>query len=464
MNKQSCNLFWFRRDLRLIDNNGLYQSLKDNKTICCFIFDKIILQKLKSDDCRVGFIYNSLLEIKKKLKKFNADLIIEYGDPKILIPKIAKKVNANKVYANEDYEPYAISRDKAVEKKLKSSKKELILFKDHLIFAKQEILNKENKPYVVYTHYKNMWLSQLNETFLHECPSKKHLNNLLKLKLSSNTYLKHISKFNLKSIMPSGEIGALKRLKHFLKDIESYKKTRDFPELDQTSHLGVDLRFGTISIRKLVSIALEEKSVGSKTWLNELIWREFFSQILYNFPYVVKEPFRKQYSKIKYKNNKKWFEAWCNGETGYPIVDAGMRQLNSTGFMHNRVRMICASFLTKDLLIDWRWGERYLAEKLIDYELASNNGNWQWCASTGCDAQPYFRIFNPLLQSKKFDKKGIYIKKYVPELDKLSEKDIHAPYLSKTLPLTLGKDYPYPIVTHNIQVKLFKELFKKYKN
>ncbi|MFN7095548.1 MAG: cryptochrome/photolyase family protein, partial [Burkholderiales bacterium] len=270
--------------------------------------------------------------------------------------------------------------------------------------------------------------------------------------------------FSLRTTIPAGTHGARARLEKFLSLIDDYAITRDYPAWDITSHLGVDLRFGTVSIRKLVMLALSRLSNGAEVWLTELIWREFFSQILYHFPHVVTQPFRLEYEALEYGNNKEWFSRWCNGETGYPIVDAGMRQLNLTGFMHNRVRMICASFLTKDLLIDWRWGERYFANQLLDYEMASNNGNWQWCAGTGCDAQPYFRIFNPILQSQRFDSEGRYIKQYVPELTLLDSTAIHAPFNAKILPIKLDLDYPLPIVAHAKQVILAKQMFVRLKN
>ena len=459
------NLFWFRRDLRLTDNYGLYKALSSGKTICCFILDQNILNDVKLDDPKMDFLFQSLQELKANLNQHGSDLLILHGDPRVLIVETARRYSASAVFANEDYEQFAITRDNEVLNLLSKSDVKLNLYQDQVIFAKNQILTKEHKPYTVYTPYKNAWIAELNQDtqrHLAYYPSSELLPNLYQLQ-SHNEMPPIIQQYGFtgKSGLKGGEKPAQTRLAKFIDKIDDYAKTRDIPYLDNTSHLGADLRFGAISIRGIIKLVKDMTSKGSEVWLNELIWREFFSQILYNFPHVEHHPFNHKYEYIYHHNNQEWFAKWCTGKTGYPIVDAGMRQLNQTGFMHNRVRMICASFLTKDLLIDWRWGEKYFASKLLDYELASNNGNWQWCASTGCDAQPYFRVFNPTLQSQKFDPDGIYIKHYVPELSLVAAEDIHEPKKARQLPIKLGIDYPLPIVNHAKQVSLAKEMFTR---
>lgn len=449
------NLFWFRRDLRLNDNHGLYQALTTGKTFCVFIWDSNILTKLKPDNPRVGFIYQSLIELDQQLKQSGSSLIIEYGDPQLIFPKLVKQHKISQVIANEDYEPLAINRDKNIQESLQSISVKFNLHKDQVIFAKTEILSSQAKPYTIYTPYKNAWLKALNSNHYQAFDCNKLFSNLHPLNFSQNDdQLKQLG-FNLTSLIPAGVSGASKRLDKFIDNLDNYEEQRNIPSLNSTSHLGVDLRFGTISVRNLVTLATSRHTLGSQTWLNELIWREFFSQILYNFPHVVNNAFRKEFNQIKFTNNPQWFDAWCLGETGYPIVDAGMKELNQTGFMHNRVRMICASFLVKDLLIDWKMGEQYFAQKLLDYELASNNGNWQWCASTGCDAQPYFRIFNPYLQGERFDPDALYIKKYLPILAAVDPKHIHNPKSIDLLP----NGYPKPIVDHKMMSARAKQMY-----
>jgi deoxyribodipyrimidine photo-lyase len=459
------NLFWFRRDLRLTDNHGLYKALSLGKTICCFILDQNILNDVKPDDPKIDFIIQSLQGLRANLNQHGSDLLVLHGDPRVLIVETARRYSAKEVFANEDYEQFAITRDNEVLNLLGKSNIKLNLYQDQVVFAKDQILTKEKKPYKVYTPYKNQWLAELNQGTEHKLayyPSSELLPNLYPL-TPHNEIPPLIQRYGFtgRSELKGGEKAAQARLDKFMDKIDSYAITRDVPVLDNTSHLGVDLRFGTISVRGVIKSVKDMPNQGSEVWLNELIWREFFSQILYNFPHVEHHPFNREYEHIYHYNNQEWFTKWCNGQTGYPIVDAGMRQLNQTGFMHNRVRMICASFLTKDLLIDWRWGEKYFANKLLDYELSSNNGNWQWCASTGCDAQPYFRIFNPTLQSRKFDPKGVYIKHYVPELSVVAAEDIHELNKAKQLPIKLGIDYPLPIVNHTKQAVLAKEMFTK---
>lgn len=399
------SIFWFRRDLRLTDNCGLYNALKSgNKIIPIFIFDTNILDKLDDKyDKRVNFIYKTLEEIQNKLVENGTSLIIKIGKPKEIWENLINEFEIDSVYTNHDYEPYAISRDKEIKEFLNSKNIEFYSFKDQVIFEKDEILSGQNKPYTVYTPYKNKWKEKISSTKIEEFESEKLLSNLLKMKPSKIPTLNEIGFEKVNLEIPEKKIN--------IELLSSYADKRDFPSINCTSKFGVHLRFGTVSIRKLVKLAQE----FSEVWLNELIWREFFMMILYNFPHVENNSFRSEYDNIKWINNEDDFEKWCNGKTGYPIVDAGMRELNETGYMHNRVRMITASFLTKHLLIDWRKGERYFAKKLLDFELSANNGNWQWAAGTGCDAAPYFRIFNPESQTQKFDKDLKYIKKWVPE-------------------------------------------------
>jgi len=454
----NLNLFWFRHDLRLKDNHGLYQALSNGSTICCFIWDIHILQQIRPDNPRIYFIHDSLMEIKQQLQKIGSDLKILYGDAPQELSKIINEFKITQVFCNEDYEPAAITRDNQVKSYLEELNINFYSYKDQVIFAKREILNQQGRPYTIYTPYKNSWYDKLQDNL--SIITEYHINhdNFVKCTPQAQFFNPTSDRFTTRLTLTAGSNSANQRLENFLAKIENYEQTRDFPDLNSTSYLGVDLRFGTISIRYILRNIINFRNNSVKIWLNELIWREFFSQILFNFPHVVNKPFRQEYQDLAYQNNPEWFIAWCEGNTGYPIVDAGMRQLNTTGFMHNRVRMICASFLCKDLLIDWRWGEKYFANKLLDYDLASNNGNWQWCASTGCDAQPYFRIFNPALQSQKFDPNGEYIRKYIPELSHLSDKQIHLPQHNG---LFNQVNYPAPIVNHHEQIKLAKLMFNK---
>jgi deoxyribodipyrimidine photo-lyase len=404
--KPKVNIFWFRRDLRLKDNIGLYWALKsDFPVLPIFIFDKKILKNLPSNDPRVNFIHQSLSNINKELNSIGSTLLSFHDTPEDCFSNISKKYDIKTVFANEDYEPYGTKRDEKIRKQLAKNDIELMLFKDHCIFSKNDILKDNGEPYTVYTPYKNKWLRSVTPSDISSYNCKKYYFNFFKYDSTQILSLKDIG-FSHKKNHLNFPKKIIKR-----KTIVSYHEDRDIPSLDATSHLGIHLRFGTISTRKAVQIALEL----NQTWLSELIWREFFMQILYHFPHVEKKAFRPKYDKIKWLNKKSDFKKWCTGTTGYPLVDAGMRELNATGYMHNRVRMLVASFLVKNLLINWQWGEKYFAEKLLDFELASNNGNWQWAAGTGCDAAPYFRIFNPETQVKKFDPDLEYIKKWVPE-------------------------------------------------
>nr|WP_315033052.1 deoxyribodipyrimidine photo-lyase [uncultured Chryseobacterium sp.] len=400
MNK--VNVFWFRRDLRLEDNIGLYQALNSGlKVVPVFIFDTIILDQLQNkNDRRVDYIHRALQNIHEELQKKGSRLYVYYGSPNAVFEKMIGDFDIDTVFCNRDYEPQAIQRDLQVADQLSKHHIHFKDFKDQVIFEKSDILKNDFSPYTVFTPYSKKW--------------KENLKNIETVTLSHEFFIKDQANSEIMSLK---EIGFEKTDIEFVKPgldkniIASYGKYRDFPAMDHTTHLGIALRFGTISVRKCVQYAVEH----SEVWLNELIWREFFMQILYHFPKVVNHCFKKKYENIAWRNNEKEFKAWCEGKTGYPIVDAGMRELNKTGFMHNRVRMVTASFLTKHLLIDWRWGEAYFAEKLLDYDLAANNGNWQWAAGCGCDAAPYFRIFNPYEQAKKFDKDARYINKWLPE-------------------------------------------------
>lgn len=397
---------WLRRDLRLHDHAALYHALKSPFPVqLLFIFDLNILSKLADPaDARVSFIYQQLLKIKQVLQSKGSDLWIEYGKPDEIWNKLLQIHTIREVHTNHDYEPYAIQRDKIIGDLLTSKGVKFQTWKDQVIFEKDEVLSQTCKSYTIYTPYSRMWMQKLNAFYIKSYPAEKYMHNLVQSPPCEMPTLGSMGYTHTRIPFPSDQVPDT--------IIRNYAETRNTPSLDATSHLGIHLRFGTISIRELVS---HVKHL-SETYLKELIWREFFMQILWHHPHVVHQSFKKQYDAIKWRNNEVEFRRWCAGETGYPMVDAGMRELNETGFMHNRVRMITASFLCKHLLIDWRWGEAYFAEKLLDFELASNNGNWQWAAGTGCDAAPYFRIFNPIEQQKKFDPQGIYIRKWVKEI------------------------------------------------
>jgi len=400
----SYNIFWFRRDLRLKDNVALFHALSQKeKLIPIFIFDKNIIDYLPKDDSRISFIYNQLRKINEELQTYGSSLLVLKGDPKLVFEKLISKYKINTVFSNEDYEPYALDRDSKVSEYLKNQDVFHKQYKDQVVFSPLEILKDDGNPYTVYTPYKNKWLSRFRE-------------NPISIYDEMNAVNFHKHSFDFPTIEQIGfEFSKIQVRDYTLKILDGYKENRDVPYSDQTSYLSVHLRFGTVSIRQIIN-----QLKGNEVFLSELIWREFFMQILYNFPYVVNNSFKSKYDKIEWRNNKEEFKKWCEGKTGYPIVDAGMRQLNKTGYMHNRVRMIVAGFLCKHLLIDWRWGEKYFAKKLLDYELSSNNGNWQWAAGTGCDAAPYFRIFNPFTQQKKFDKEFRYVKRWI---DNFNEDD-----------------------------------------
>jgi deoxyribodipyrimidine photo-lyase len=424
-------LFWHRRDLRTEDNVGLSKALTINEDVQpIFIFDRNILDELPKNDQRVRFIHQEVDRIKKEYQNQGADLWVFYGKPKSVLETLIKKHPIKKVYANRDYEPYAKERDKAIFELLNAKNIEMIGAKDHVIFEKSEILTNNGNPYKVYSPFMRKWKEHFSTDLLNPHPCEAHFKNLHQADEKSPLVTLEEMGFSKEEIhhfpsrTPNEEV------------IKKYHDTRDIPSIQGTTRMSLHLRFGTISIRQLA-----KQGIKNEKYFNELIWRDFYQMIIHHFPHSVKESFKPEYDKIPWENNEKHFQLWCEGKTGYPIVDAGMRELNQTGFMHNRVRMIVASFLTKHLLIDWRWGEAYFAEKLLDFELASNVGGWQWAASSGVDAQPYFRVFNPYSQQEKFDKDKRYIKKWVPEFG--------------------TDDYPEPIVEHKTARKKAIDTFKE---
>ena len=418
MNK-IVNVFWFRRDLRLDDNKGFFEALKGEYPVLpVFIFDSEILNKLPKTDARVTFIHDTLQNMRVRLQNdYDSSLAIYHGKPIEIINKLIKDNKIGCIYTNRDYEPYALERDNAIQTLLEENGIAFKTFKDQVIFEKNEVVKNDGNPYVVYTPYMKKWKEQFKSIPLKTFKTSSSLSNLIKDVNLPNISLNAIgfeeSEQKIATYSVSPEL------------IQNYEATRNFPSKDGTSRLGPHLRFGTVSIRDMVKKAIAEEN---EIFWQELIWREFFMQILWHFPHTKDQAFKSKYDRIEWRNNEEEFKLWCEGKTGYPLVDAGMRELNETGFMHNRVRMLVGSFLCKHLLIDWRWGEAYFAEKLHDYEMASNVGNWQWVAGSGVDAAPYFRIFNPTSQIQKFDKAHKYIKKWVPDYQQLT--------------------YPQPIVDH----------------
>jgi deoxyribodipyrimidine photo-lyase len=471
MQKYNKSLVWFRRDLRDYDHAALYHALKHSQHVfCLFIFDTDILNQLQDKtDRRVEFIWESLRELKAALQKNGGDLIVEYGVAKEIVIKLAQQLDIEAVFSNRDYEPTAVDRDADVAQKLAKLNIDFHQFKDQVLFEKDEVLTQQGKPYGVFTPYKNAHLKKLDDFFLQAYPVDQYIQHLAKYQADAMPSLSDMGfkTTNLSQMkLPTGMSGALQLFEDFKERISHYQDARNFPAVKGPSYLSVHLRFGTISIRHLARTAKHTGGSGAETWLNELIWRDFYFQILHHHPKVAEgQAYKAEFNALAFPNNQTIFQAWCNGETGYPLVDAAMRQLNQTGYMHNRLRMVVASFLVKDLLIDWRWGERYFAEKLIDFDFCANNGGWQWAASTGCDAQPWFRIFNPITQSEKFDGAGKFIRKYVPELAACDDKEIHAPWLipslrQEMLNIKIGKTYPCPVVDHATQRNLALSLYK----
>lgn len=429
------NIFWFRRDLRLDDNAGLYHALKSGQPVLpLFIFDTNILDDLEDkDDARVMFIRDTLVDMDEELRNHGSALHVYHGTPEKVFREITAGYKIDRVFTNRDHELYALNRDSKIIELLGKKGITFHDFKDQVIFDRNEIVKDDGTPYAVFTPYSRKWKSELTQFYLEEYPTRKYFKNFYQCSPISIPSLESLGFKKSKVEIPSKLVPDLL--------IKNYSTERNFPGEDGTSRLGIHLRFGTISIRKLAAHVMKLSDV----YLNELIWREFYQMVLFQFPHVGRgEAFKKEYDRIEWRNDEKEFALWCAGKTGYPMVDAGMRQLNETGFMHNRVRMVTASFLSKHLLIDWRWGEAYFARLLLDYDFASNNGGWQWSAGTGCDASPYFRIFNPTAQAKKFDPELKYIKRWVPELQTF--------------------EYPKPIVEHEFARERCLKAYRKALN
>ena len=468
--KYSLGLVWLRRDLRLQDNPALATALAQCEQVhCAFIFDTDILDALPRRDRRVEFIRESLVEVDAGLRQAAGDqaagLIARHGPAQAEMAALAQALGVQAVFAAKDYEPAALQRDAAVQQALQAQGMAFIQMKDHVIFEERELLTQTGKPYGVFTPYLRAWLAKLGEAALpvHTLPA--HCPQLAARPAAYAQAVPTLQDLgfeatNLQTLaIPTGLSGAAQLLGDFVERMDRYDETRNFPAVKGPSYLGVHLRFGTVSIRHLVNLARQQVaqgSAGAQTWLAELVWRDFYVQILANFPRVAGGAFKPEYDAISWDEGpqaEELFAAWCQARTGYPLVDAAMAQLNQTGYMHNRLRMVAGSFLVKHLGLDWRWGERYFAQHLNDFDLSANNGGWQWVSSSGCDAQPYFRIFNPTTQSEKFDAQGKFIKRYIPALKGLSDKSIHAPWAAKPLELqaagiTLGVDYPLPVVDH----------------
>lgn len=430
---QKVSIIWFRRDLRLSDNAALYHALRSGfPVVPVFIFDRNILDKLEDrTDRRVEFIHGALASMHTELQGMGSTLDVRYGFPEQIWPALLSDYEVAAVFTNHDYEPYALERDGGIKEILDANGITFHTYKDQVIFEKDEVTKDDGKPYTIFTPYSRKWKLKLNDFYLKAYPTENHFDQFFKQSAKEMPSLKEMNFTGEGIPFPERKIKA--------ELVKKYKEQRDIPSIPGTSRLGVHLRFGTLSIRKLASFT----QPLNESFLNELIWRDFYHMILHHFPQVGRgKAFKPAYENIQWRNNEEEFAAWCEGRTGYPIVDAGMRELNATGFMHNRVRMIAASFLIKHLLIDWRWGEAYFAQKLLDFDLAANNGGWQWAASSGCDAAPYFRVFNPTLQTQKFDPKFAYIRKWVPEFESLTE-------------------YPRPIVNHEMARKRVLEVYKK---
>ena len=476
------SLVWFRRDLRVFDHAALHHALKASRAVfCVFVFDTDILQPLQNAglkaDRRIEFIHASILELDAELQKLGGALIVRHGAAITEIPALAARLRVDAVFTNRDYEPQAVARDVAVTNALAQHGCGWHSYKDQVIFEIDEVLSLSAKPFSVFTPYKNAWMRRLaaadGEFFLKPYPITPYAERLAAIPPQYITAIPTLSELgfaptNLSALkIPTGISGAEQLLEDFMPRIGDYEETRNFPAVKGPSYLSVHLRFGTISIRTMARQAYQTmrqgaEGTGAAVWLSELIWRDFYFMILHHHPHVAQRAFKPDYDAIVWESGthaKQIFQAWCEGRTGYPLVDAAMQQINQTGYMHNRLRMVVASFLIKDLGIDWRWGEAYFAAQLNDFDLAANNGGWQWAASSGCDAQPYFRIFNPTTQSEKFDSEGKFIRRYLPQLAGLSNKAIHAPWAATAVELKdagiqLGIDYPSPLVQHDEARKL----------
>ncbi len=473
MSEFDSGLMWFRRDLRSSDNAALHHALRRCRRVwCVFVFDRDILDPLPRADRRVEFIRESLVGLDASLRALGAahghadtGLIVLHAPATRAIPELAQRLQVQAVFTNHDDEPAALARDARVFGELAHQGVILRSFKDHVVFERREVLTQAGQAFGVFTPYKNAWLKALTPFYLKAYPIERHAGALAPLPEALNRPVPTLADIgfeptNLSRLpMPTGEAGAQALFDDFLQRIDGYTEARNYPAIKGPSYLSVHLRFGTVSVRALASAAHllhQQGNAGATSWLSELVWRDFYHQILANFPHVVERSFKPEYDAVRFEHGKAAqakFQAWCEGRTGYPLVDAAMAQINQTGYMHNRLRMVVASFLVKDLGIHWQWGERYFAEKLIDFDLAANNGGWQWAASTGCDAQPWFRIFNPVTQSEKFDPQGRFIRRYLPQLAGLPDAAIHAPWTANAVELaaagiTLGETYPLPIVDH----------------
>ena len=462
-------LVWFRRDLRVDDHAALYLALQQcQRVFCAFVLDREILDPLPRADRRVAFIRACLVELDQDLRTLSghehAGLIVQHGRATEVLPALAQQLGVQAVFAAHDYEPPAQARDARVRGALAARGIALHTCKDHVVFEGREILTGSGTPYTVFTPYKRNWLARLEVQDLPVFDAAPHAAGLAPRPATLRAPVPTLAEIGFEAVdlsrIPTGSSGARSLLDDFLARMDQYHEARDYPALKGPSYLGVHLRFGTVSLRRLVSLARQhgaQGSPGAATWLSELVWREFYFQILANFPHVAGQAFKPAYDSIRWEHGahaEALYTAWCEGRTGYPIVDAAMAQLNQSGYMHNRLRMVAGSFLVKDLGIDWRWGERYFAEKLNDFDLAANNGGWQWVASSGCDAQPWFRIFNPVSQSRKFDPQGRFIRRYLPQLAALPDAALHAPWLASPVELiaagvTLGSNYPLPLVAHD---------------
>ncbi|MES2688544.1 MAG: deoxyribodipyrimidine photo-lyase [Pseudomonadota bacterium] len=475
MSKQyDTGVMWFRRDLRLQDNAALYHALKACRQVfCVFVLDQDILDALPRADRRVEFIRESLVDLAGQLQQAaslhgiaRAGLVTLHGRANQTLPELARALSIDAVFANHDDEPQSLARDQQVAEALAASGMAFHSFKDHVIFERQEVLTQTGKPYSVFTPYKNAWLKKVDAFYLRSYPVENHSAALAPVPVAWRAGVPELADFgfeptNLAALkIPAGSAGGRLLFDEFVSRMDQYHATRNFPAVKGPSYLGVHLRFGTVSIRALAATALRMQQGGSEgaaVWLSELIWRDFYAQILSNFPHVATGSFKPEYDAIQWEQGpdaRKLFQTWCDGKTGYPLVDAAMAQINQTGYMHNRLRMVTACFLIKDLGIDWRWGEAYFATHLNDFDLSANNGGWQWASSSGCDAQPYFRIFNPVTQSEKFDTGGKFIHKYLPQLAGLTGASLHSPWLASPVELAaagleLGKDYPLPVVKHD---------------
>jgi deoxyribodipyrimidine photo-lyase len=470
----SSALVWFRRDLRDFDHAALHYALTHHDRVyCAFVFDTTILAPLPRADRRVEFIWHAVKELDASLRLKGGGLIVRHGDPLNEILQLAVELQVQAVVANRDYEPSAIRRDDEIRERLsRAASADFCLFKDQVIFERDEIMTQGGTPYSVFTPYKRAWLAALTSD--HHAPYSTDLAGCLAVP-GSSTGIPALDDLGFETTdvqqigLPTGMSGAERLLRDFSGRIELYADARNCPALKGPSYLSAHLRFGTLSIRQCVRLAVGRSGHGADTWLSELIWRDFYHMILAQHPRVVRQCFKAEFDALKWDDSAELLVAWQQGQTGYPLVDAAMRQLLQSGYMHNRLRMVAASFLTKDLGLDWRLGEAWFAEKLIDFDLAANNGGWQWAASTGCDAQPWFRIFNPVTQSEKFDAQGTFIRRYVPELAQVPDKCIHAPWRLSTLEqagygFTLGTDYPFPVVDHVVARERTLARFKAIKS